>query len=532
MYNSGGRLSFGAVNVAYDVFSANAIPSMQWVHVAATRSGTTLRLFINGVNDGTVTQSRTYTSGTGYVGGNPSTGTQTVDGYISNLRVVTGTALYTSAFTPSTTPLTAVSGTSLLTCQSNRFKDNSSNNFAITVTGTPSVQRFSPFDPAAEYSTSVIGGSAYIPGTTNYLSTSGAAIAVGAGAFTLEGWVYFNNVNDGGFGSLCSVVNSSTDRGVSLFLTGSGAWRFRIGRSVAGQFEDFFGTTTLIRYQWYHFKIVRTSTGTNDTRLYLNGVQQAIGTSTININFAQFAVGRVYPSEFTTALDGYIAGVRLTNTAESSAVPTAPVTAVTGTALLLNTVNAGIFDNAMMNDLVTVGNAQVSTAVKKYGTGSMAFDGSGDWLTYPDTPATRLESGDFTIEAWIYLNTVGVSQTIVTKGNITGFIFWVSGNLRFTWGTSSILIASSLSANQWYHVAVVRSGSATGNLKIYIDGVLSATSSTAVTDNFNQTDIGYVGVGRSAANPMNGYIDDLRITKGIARYTANFTPPTAAFPNL
>jgi hypothetical protein len=160
----------------------------------------------------------------------------------------------------------------------------------------------------------------------------------------------------------------------------------------------------------------------------------------------------------------------------------------------------------------------------------MAFDGSGDWLTYPDTPATRLESGDFTIEAWIYLNTVGVSQTIVTKGNITGFIFWVSGNLRFTWGTSSILIASSLSANQWYHVAVVRSGSATGNLKIYIDGVLSATSSTAVTDNFNQTDIGYVGVGRSAANPMNGYIDDLRITKGIARYTANFTPPTAPFP--
>jgi hypothetical protein len=97
-----------------------------------------------------ITISDSFTSAAFYAGAGKVGSTvpyNPLTGYISNLRVVAGTALYTSAFTPSTTPLTAVSGTSLLTCQSNRFIDNSSNAFTITRNGDVSVQRFSPFAP-------------------------------------------------------------------------------------------------------------------------------------------------------------------------------------------------------------------------------------------------------------------------------------------------------------------------------------------------------------------------------------------------
>jgi hypothetical protein len=212
-------------------------------------------------------------------------------------------------------------------------------------------------------------------------------------------------------------------------------------------------------------------------------------------------------------------------------VPTAPLIAVTGTALLLNTVNAGIFDNAMMNDLVTVGNAQVSTAVKKYGTGSMAFDGTGDWLTFVDSPNVQLGAGDFTIEGWVYLSALGTARGFLSKGtSTTGFSFGVNAlnQLVFNYTATSLTATTPLLISTWYYVAVVRSGSATGNLKIYLNGSVDATSGGAVNDNFNQTSIGYVGADRVATSPMNGYIDDLRITKGIAR---TITTPTAAFPN-
>jgi hypothetical protein len=88
-----------------------------------------------------------------------------------------------------------------------------------------------------------------------------------------------------------------------------------------------------------------------------------------------------------------------------------------------------------------------------------------------------------------------------------------------------------LAANAWYYFAVVRSGSGTGNLKIYLNGTADATSAGAVTDNFNQTSILYVGASRTGTTPLNGYIDELRITKGVARYTADFTAPQQAFPN-
>jgi hypothetical protein len=368
------------------------------------------------------------------------------------------------------------------------------------------------------------------------LTTSAAALAIGTSAFTLQGWCYFNNTNTNGagFGNCAVFTNDpSTARGVSLFLTGSGAWRFRVGRSVVGELEDFLGTTTLVAGQWYHFAIIRTSTGTNDTRVYLNGVQEAIGTSTISLNMEKFAIGVYSPSDITgqALLNGYACDVRFTNTAESSTVPTSPITAVSGTKYLCKFQNAAILDNAMMAVPETVGNAQIDTTIKKFGTGSLKFDGSGDWLRVQGTPNLfNLSTGDFTIECWFYAVSLGTSA-IVQQGTTDWRISYTNNAvMRYEVGANVIQTSTgAFSFNTWTHLAICKSGTTT---TLYLDGTSRVTTTNSPTNSGNPVYVGANIDGGSPYWPLNGYIDDLRITKGVARYTANFTAPTAAFPDL
>jgi glucan-binding YG repeat protein len=197
--------------------------------------------------------------------------------------------------------------------------------------------------------------------------------------------------------------------------------------------------------------------------------------------------------------------------------------------------NGGIYDNAMMATPVTVGSptpAQVSTAQFKFGTGSMLYTStSTSYLSIIDSPIYRIGTGNFTIEGWVYLNAVGVAYGLVSKGAAsTGWSVNVtSGNkLQFSYTATALTGATSLSVSTWYYFAVVRSGTGTGNLVIYLNSSVDATSSGAVNDNFNQTNTLYVGANRVAGTPLNGYIDDLRLTNGVAR---TISLPTTAFPD-
>ena len=511
--------------------STSDVPLNTWTHIAVTISGSTIKIYVNGVLN---TTSATYTgvSAAG-LNQNDNIGVEAnqptyFSGYISNYRL-NNTVVYSSAFTPSTTSLTAISGTRLLTCQSNRFIDNSTNAFAITVTGTPTIQAFSPFAPTVAYSTANVGGSGYFDGTSDYLNiATSTAFGFGTGDFTIEFWTLWggtlNSLNGGTFIELRSAVASEA---TVIYISTSGVISFYDGPANV---EVSSGVT--ITKQWTHIAVARAS---GVWRIFVNGTLAASRTSSSDLGSTKPCLIGQGINGSTTAYNGYISNLRVVKgTAVYTSAftpPTAPLTNIANTSLLCNFTNAGIFDQTAKNILETVGDAKVSTAQYKYGTGSMYFDGSGDYLTVRDNPMMQMGSGNFTIEFWWYPNSIAGYQTPYDKGyNGSSGLVLQTGNgdgriIVYASGSAVVTSNTAVTVNNWTHMALVRNST---SLTLYQNGVSvgSATNST----NFSNTSITGIGGNVSGAigYPINGYIDDLRITKGYARYTSTFTPPTSA----
>jgi hypothetical protein len=537
-----GALSFywAPFNTASVFITGGTLQRFTWAHIAVTRSGNTFRLFLNGTQVASGTSTGTAGSddltsigryGDGATG---ASSTSYWNGYISNARIVKGTAVYTSAFTPPTAPLTAITNTSLLCLQDNRFIDRSTNAFAITVNGDTRISKFAPFNPPASYSPASYGGSGYFDGNGDELNAgSNAAFSFGTGAYTVECWVFLTAAVSATHQPF--FVSNSATNGFA-FWNENGANQLQIASSGVGGVVT--SATTLTANIWNHIVAVRSGTGANQTAIFVNGTRVANGTDATNWTVTgPLKVGGITAANFY--LTGYQSNVRVVKgtavydpTQTTLTVPTTPLTAITNTSLLLNFTNAGIFDAATINNGQTVGNAQVSTTQAKWSPTSMSFDGTGDNLTTIDKPELRIGTGDFTIEGWVYLNATGVAYGLVSKGTATtGWSVNVtSGNkLQFSYTATQLTGATSLASGTWYYFAVVRSGTASGNLRVILDGATDATSAGAVNDNFNQTNVLYVGADRVAGAVLNGYLQDVRITNGYARTTST---PTAAFPTL
>lgn len=525
-----------------EFFSSSAPTLNAWNHVAATYDGTNINLYLNGNRvKQTATTINDVTSSL-LVGSWPSSGYDFA-GYLSDVRIVKGTAVYSgTTYTVPTAPLTAITNTSLLTCAYNRFRDGSTNNFTITRNGDVKVTNFAPFAPSSAYSTTTNGGSAYFDGSGDYLlAPNNTALDVwdsGSGNFTVEAWIYptVSMPNN------CSVVGKAEMNGSPGWTAGWAfqAYNSKLNVNTAGDTRLFNSNTTDIPVgAWSHVVLVKSS---STVSIFQNGTRVATITNSSSYSNTsdQVHIGTDRNTAAGGKFTGWMAGIRMVKgtavydpTQSTLTVPTSPPTAVTNTNLLLNATNAAIFDNSMKNDLETVGNAQISTSVKKFGTGSMYFDGSGDGLKFPSNVAMAMGTGNFTWELWVRATAASGYQSLIdtrTAVLTDGFFFGLdTGTLKpavFTNGT--VLVSStSLTANTWQHLALVRSS---GTLTIYLDG----TSIGSVANSTNLTSgVGTIGSSDSISNPnwFNGYIDDLRITNGVARYTANFTAPTAPFPN-
>jgi hypothetical protein len=134
-------------------------------------------------------------------------------------------------------------------------------------------------------------------------------------------------------------------------------------------------------------------------------------------------------------------------------------------------------------------------------------------------------------ELWVYRNSSGTYGLVGKGTSTTGWLVSLnsSNQVVFTYASSTITSTGTVSATTWTHIAVVREGTSTNQTKIYINGTNDGTGT--VSTDFNQTNSMYVGADRTGGSAANAYVQDVRITND-ARYTANFTAPTAAFPTL
>jgi len=247
-----------------------------WHHIAVVRNGSAWTLYV----DGTSRATGTWAGSVVDIAGGPNIGRDQFygryfNGYISSLRVVKGTAVYTSAFTPPTAPLNAITNTSLLTCQSNRFIDNSTNAFTITVNGNTSVQRFSPFSPTASYAAGTIGGSGYFDGSGDYLvqnSSTNWNFLHNGSSWTIEFFLYHTSTS---LIVLASTANATTQTGFSLQINGTVAndVTFAFFRGVQSSLAAFSSTGNLVINSWNHVAITFDTSGKTCT-FYINGVQR------------------------------------------------------------------------------------------------------------------------------------------------------------------------------------------------------------------------------------------------------------------
>lgn len=501
-----------------------------WVHIAAVNddAANTFTFYVNGVPAGSRAKVTLAAYATLNLLCNSSSVTTACPFYVSNFRIVNGVAVYSRNFTPSILPLTAITNTALLTFKSNRFVDNSTNTFAMTPTGTQRITGYSPFNPTAPYSTTAVGGSMYFDGNDWLSVTNNGSFNLEGSAYTIEFWAWISSTA----AQNCFVTN---------YQGASNGWTIQLSSGVlvaalSGDAADITGSAPALR-SWNHIAL---SGQTNSHRLFLNGVQVgSTFTGATAMDGTTLLIGQLASQAF---FNGYLSNLRIikgTNTYTANFTPpTTPLTAVTNTQLLLNGTNGAIFDNAMQNHLETEGNAQINTSVVKFGTGSLAFDGSGDFLQAQNNEIFNIGSGDFTIEAWVYTTTTTGIGAIIGYANGTAqnsnYAFQMLRNGTqwqfqiFNGNTAYGAASGTATINVWTHVAMVRVGSL---LITFINGTVNSTASvTTVAANNPSGSVLQIGQ-LQGLYPWTGYMCDLRFTRGIARYIYNFTPPTAAFQN-
>lgn len=550
------QASFTATNLT----GTTTLVQNVWYHVALVRSGSAtgnIKIYLDGALEATSVSAITTDfnqTNSQVVGDIRATGTP-FNGLISNVRIAKAVAVYTGTFTVPTSPLastqssgtniSAITGvqTSLLTCQSSQFSDTSTFAYVPTSFGQAQPNEYNPFGYTTStalqaYSDTVNGGSMYFDGTTDYLTlpSNQLPFTMGTGDFTLECWVYITSLAAG------RTIYDTSNGGVA---TPTGRFGVQISTGGVVQVYNLAGTVftsggTIRINTWNHIAYSRNSAS---GRLYLNGTQ--VNTTYADTN--NYVVGTVSrPIIGINAYDassgpflGNIFDLRLvkgTGLYAASFAPSAtPLTAVTNTSLLLLGTNGAIYDNAVRNAMET-STASISTSVAKYGTGSIAFVGTG-YMKYPPTPQFGFGTGDFTVEFWMYVTSTPTTEYTIWESQTTGaFIVHKRGSssgLSFApyGGTERLIQAdASIPLNTWQFIAISR---VSGTTSAYVNS--TRTLSVADTNSYvpAATANPYTMGGRNGGTLfMPGYIDDFRITLGIGRYSgATITVPTAAFQN-
>ena len=552
IYISGGKWNhtIDPADTVINTSTSNAVAGV-WTHIAIVRSGDAFKLFVNGVLESDVTSAGyNMAEGGGYMGiGQVHNGAAGVStrGQIADFHVIKGYAKYTSTFTPPTEPVTPHVNTVLLTCRKNRFYDESTSNKTITVNGSNvSVSAFNPFGQDSEYALGGNKGSVkMIQTAVQYLTTPQTAALSStllASNFTIEAWIYLEEYASVGSSHIWNNTEANLDGQTALYIYSDG--RIMFGKVGVNEIGSTSGTIKL--HQWHHVAMVRNGA---TTRVYVDGADVANGASSTYLNSSNvkhMKIGRSSQTSGDNSFPGYISDFKVTASAVYTSAFTPPTSPVgnTNAVLYLPMDNTGIFDKTGNDTLSLNGNVATSTTQTKHADTAIYFGGTAqtDYIRsnklfgeYFSAAATEI----FTIEAWINLEQNNAFPTYqwhnaaIFACSPGYFVFGVDVNNKIVfyhndgsqrnWTPGS----NTISLNTWHHVAVCSDGA--GGLKTFVDGIQDATGTYYGLQSASATatvELGVSGFSNSNERAFQGYIENFQILKGVAKYTANFTPPT------
>lgn len=394
-------------------------------------------------------------------------------------------------------------------------------------------------------------------GTSSLLIPSGGQISgtddqTLSGNYTVEGWFY-------NWSNASLIIGTETAGRVQFIVTPTAVQIERFGTSVYINSSTGIGTN-----QWAHVAWCKSGA---TTRIFVNGTQ----TASVNDGFSSIGNAGQYRI-ISSGGTGYIDDFRITKGIaryETGTGANAGKMVFAGTNNLADPDTFGEFqtnsgpnpdpnwnnvslllrngtpvlvpfdESPRPKTITAFGNALVTTAVARWNQGSggssLAFDGSGGDYFWAPASAEFLFPEDHTIECWIYWDGTyvgpggGGRNMYGTGGAGSLDQFGIFSGVGLFWGgVFNNVPANYPPINQWAHVAASRQGS---TIRLFINGALTA-SGTQFASIGSSTAVAVVGARLDDFHPFKGYIDDFRITKGVARYTSNFTPPPAELPNF
>lgn len=436
-----------------------------------------------------------------------------VSGWMSNFRVINGAALYDPTVVGNITVPTAPldnsigSSVSLLTLQGNQYRDNSQvwTTATVTATGVVSVVPYNPFMPTPDsYTTASIYNSGYFSanGDAVFVPQQGSPLIGKYNSdFTVEAWVYPISRASTNPTVFANYVNSAYNGGLGIFAGHSNEtsrWAVLLDNGIAPAIQSpQLVSDSIIAYnQWNHVAVTRIGT---TTTLYVNGLaERYISTSTpyqVSGSGQHATIGTAWEQN-STYFNGYISNVRTVD-------------------------GVGVYN------------------IPQPSTPSLAFNGSNYIQLFTGTNAAvnsafTFDSGNFTVECWVRFGEVSTQFQGIIGSQDFNFVaiqlneavnqkitVWLPNTANSAWALT-LTSNTTFQANRWYHLAVVKNST---TVSFYVDGTLDTSGAHSTALGAPMTS---VAIGRSqlVARMMRGWISNVRIVKGVAVYTGNFTRPT------
>ena len=581
----------GTGNEEYTEFTVS-YQTNTWHHFAFVRSGTTLTCYLDGSSAGTLTVSKSLSDGSNgiFIGEDPADLNPDFNGKISNFRINKGTALYTSNFTPPSTTLTNVTGTTLLCCQDSNATDVPVGN-TIAVNGNAAASNTSPFlydtngyygvstgtlhttkitiphwasdtlyyycnihsgmgssinvttdifkaDPYAwkcvlanplvgsiddvsnqinctsttkvmtnngssipSNNSNFYGGSWNFDYSDDYLSTPDSDdYTFGTGDFTMECWFYQTAQSSGTWYSLLQQYGSDYATFFALLNNKVYCYIYYPTNGITN--FQLIDPDTLAPNEWHHAAVTRSG---NTFRLFVNGIlkHSLVQNVTIVNSTVNFTIGADASSAYH--FQGQIQDTRVYK----------------GVAKYTENFVVGSTAPDILPD--TPSGITGKSKLAKITNGAVSFDGSGDYLSIPDNVDFDFGTGDFTVELFAYNDPAQSSNPVLIGANGGWYIQFKTGGtiVEFYTGTTSIQATELGLEGGWHHVAVTKESNV---VKIFVDGILKTTTSNSDTTDLANTL--YIGNFNGASLHYHGFISNVRVIKGTALYTSDFTPPT------